>query len=1417
MLSYCRNILFLFILLLLQPSCNEVGHHVQTEQHCDSLYRCIHEVKFISNNLLADVVENLDVATDRSVASLLVNAEAHVALMDMDYKKARILYDSVISTAGDEFDRLEANVGMMHLCNRVSANREFYDYRANARRSMRRINSEGKSLLSSQKERFNMLELDYHIVSANYFAALGLYDEYKKSADAVVGRLSQVTDSATMLYAGLVTGAARSNTLSERFSSLYRGVTRCGEYKWLAGHYKLMLATMLREKFLSDSIQKLSPGRLARLNSDTLSLEELPQWLAGKAIDDFQEYGDRYMVIKSMAVLASCHVYNGEYDDALDVCSDALDEVNAYYQEYYGDADTLPPYMLFQSEDSLELKRMALSDVVNIPECMLLLRNEISCAYAALGDKEASDVNRNSCLDLLRVTRQNREVESRLQTTVHNVRQMSRWAIILSILLVVSIIVSVVFVRRWRARNKRYAAVLTGLLKLCRELAAFPVTREFADDNDVNESLTSLLQKSFANIICDVDKVSIILDEPFADDFLLRTMPDGKNEYLCVVSSVKLNDEQRTFIELLLPYIRVAKSEAERLVNMGDERTRLEELNMSYMLNLARHKRENVLKRASLSVANGIKPYMDRLANELRMLAMNDNLSVAPAERLKYVAELTDKIEEYNIILERWIKLRRGELNLTIGNFSLQELFNIIAKGEQAFAMKGLTLNVSSTDTVVKADKALTLFMINTLVDNAAKFTPAGGTVELSAVYNENYVEVAVKDSGVGLSADDIRLILDEKVYDASAIGRAGGDDALKNKGSGFGLMNCKGIIEKYKKTDAVFSVCSMNVESRQGSGSRFSFRLPKGVLRMIMLLLISFPASLFATDNFKNITSLADSVYISNLNANYSRTLHYARRVMDELNAFYRKNGGSGDTLALYGRGEAAEAQWWREGFSGDSLVEEIFYNMLDVRNEAAVALLALQQWDGYRYNNNAYTSLYRLVHEDKELENYYVNLRHIANVRQATVVLCVAVLLILIAASLLYYFKNCVINRMNLYMALEVNRRLLKRINEDSVDAKQLFTLFTRELLDAINEPFRVSAVRVNFYDVVHGGATTAFAGTSLNGEKLEFLLEKAYKKSSSVVSADGKAMALPLLVSSSEGNKCVGAMVLESEARFLANERMTLEIIAGYVATVGYHATVDMAREYRNFDELVEESERIRYEENMLHVQNLVMDNCLSMVKHETIYYPNRIRELVGHMNNTEGNEHVSTEKIFAMRELMDYYSSVYGILTTCAANQLDDTAFTPRRTPFAEVVSECIAFARRRAKRSGLSMTIEYADGGEYFYGDKELVCFLLESLFEELIAVRLDGTLTIHTIDKKETLVVELLDTRRHLDNETMATMFVPSAHNLLGNDRGGLIGTGFLVAKEIVRIHEDYMGLYGGRMEAVDHEEGTLIRFTLPK
>lgn len=158
--------------------------------------------------------------------------------------------------------------------------------------------------------------------------------------------------------------------------------------------------------------------------------------------------------------------------------------------------------------------------------------------------------------------------------------------------------------------------------------------------------------------------------------------------------------------------------------------------------------------------------------------------------------------------------------------------------------MKHLRLEVLPTEISVKADKALTLFMINTLAENARKYTPQGGYVKVYASQSLDYVEVSIEDSGIGLSAEDIACILEEKVYDSKNIGMhdAINQERLKTlKGSGFGLMNCKGIIEKYRKTNDFFKVCSFGIESVLGQGSRFYFRLPIGMKKTLSCLLFFY------------------------------------------------------------------------------------------------------------------------------------------------------------------------------------------------------------------------------------------------------------------------------------------------------------------------------------------------------------------------------------------------------------------------------------------------------------------------------------------------------------------------------------------------------------------------------------------------
>ena len=102
--------------------------------------------------------------------------------------------------------------------------------------------------------------------------------------------------------------------------------------------------------------------------------------------------------------------------------------------------------------------------------------------------------------------------------------------------------------------------------------------------------------------------------------------------------------------------------------------------------------------------------------------------------------------------------------------------------------------------------------VLRNLISNALKFTNAGGRVTISATQDEQYVEVSVSDTGIGI---DEKFLSKLFRIDASfhRKGTAG------EKGTGLGLILCKDLTEK--------NGGRIWVESRMGGGSTFKFTLP--------------------------------------------------------------------------------------------------------------------------------------------------------------------------------------------------------------------------------------------------------------------------------------------------------------------------------------------------------------------------------------------------------------------------------------------------------------------------------------------------------------------------------------------------------------------------------------------------------------
>lgn len=680
--------------------------------------------------------------------------------------------------------------------------------------------------------------------------------------------------------------------------------------------------------------------------------------------------------------------------------------------------------------------------------------------------------------------------------------------------------------------------------------------------------------------------------------------------------------------------------------HMSELESLYEEINEDYALNvihITNNKKRNMEQRAKVSLVNQITPFIDRMLHEIKRLLNVSESSEVRKERYAYIGELADTINSYNDVLTEWIQLRQGELSLQIESFPLQHLFDIVGKSRMSFQMKGIDLQVDKTDTYVKADKILTLFMINTIADNARKFTDKGGFVKVSATQKSDSVEISVEDNGKGMSPEQLSGIFDHKVYN----------------GHGFGLMNCKGIIEKYKKISPIFKVCNISAVSEEGRGSRFFFNLPKGVVRILIIASLLLSSSFaFAQRTMRDnapfslqmAAFFADSVYNCNVNGEYRKTLEYADSCICYLNKYYLEKNPDGRQLMTpdgLGAEEPAEIQWFRDSLKTNYEV------ILSLRNECAVAALALHEWQLYKYNNKVYTQLFKERSADRRLEEYCKVMQRSETNKNVAIVILVLLLLLLFPAYYFIYYRH------RLYEQFCIDR--LKRINE-----------------------------------ILLGDATA---------EKKMVEINK--------IASDRFPQELQNIV-----QEILDSLRVSIERRKAS--QVSIELME-------------------------DERRRAHYEDEKLHISNSVLDNCLSTLKHETMYYPSRIRQLV------DGND----ENLQSISELATYYKELYTILSSQAMRQVDAIRFECKPVDLSSVVPD-----------AKVSRPIS-------LLGDYDMLKYLFDILQKQNEGKPLD--VVCEAKGDKYVDIRVLLDTMR-LTQQECKELFVPASDRLP-----------FLLCRQIVR------------------------------
>jgi PAS domain S-box-containing protein len=181
---------------------------------------------------------------------------------------------------------------------------------------------------------------------------------------------------------------------------------------------------------------------------------------------------------------------------------------------------------------------------------------------------------------------------------------------------------------------------------------------------------------------------------------------------------------------------------------------------------------------------------------------------------LAIIADQTDRLARIVDEILLASQLSSGSLSLAQDQFDPVALADATVEAERARLPERLALDLVAADEVPPAagDSEKARQVLEDLIDNAVKYSPGGGRIEVAVDRNDGSVRFTVRDEGVGIPLGEQERIF-EKFYrlDPDQTGGVGG--------TGLGLYICRELVRRMNGR--------MSVDSEPGVGSTFTFELP--------------------------------------------------------------------------------------------------------------------------------------------------------------------------------------------------------------------------------------------------------------------------------------------------------------------------------------------------------------------------------------------------------------------------------------------------------------------------------------------------------------------------------------------------------------------------------------------------------------
>lgn len=275
---------------------------------------------------------------------------------------------------------------------------------------------------------------------------------------------------------------------------------------------------------------------------------------------------------------------------------------------------------------------------------------------------------------------------------------------------------------------------------------------------------------------------------------------------------------EHIMIDLKEPYSRSLEiSLSAMFPSIGEKKTPV-----GYLMTLrdiTKEKMVDQMKSEFVSVASHqLRTPLAAIKWSLEMLKKGDLGALTP-DQLEFVSKCFDSNERMIKLVNDLLNVSRIEEGLLQYTFETTDAKNFIESllNENTIMaqQKNLTLetyNDVPQNTLVKIDADKLRMALQNILDNAFKYTPAGGRVIVKTAVTPNALEMKLSDTGVGIPDAN-----KDKIF--SKFFRANNVVKMQTEGSGLGLFIVKSIVERHHGT--------INFYSEEGHGTTFTITIP--------------------------------------------------------------------------------------------------------------------------------------------------------------------------------------------------------------------------------------------------------------------------------------------------------------------------------------------------------------------------------------------------------------------------------------------------------------------------------------------------------------------------------------------------------------------------------------------------------------